>query len=34
VIHLIRPGDSQPHRMYDESRVREGKLYLCGEAVA
>ncbi len=34
VIHLIRPGQSQPHRMYDESMVREGRLYLCGEAVA
>ena len=34
VIHLIRPGESQPHRMYDESMVRGGKLYLCGEAVA
>ena len=34
VIHLIRPGESQPHRMYDESMVREGELYLCGEAVA
>jgi uncharacterized protein (DUF488 family) len=34
VIHLIRPGESQPHRMYDESMVREGKLYLCGEPVA
>jgi uncharacterized protein (DUF488 family) len=34
VIHLIRPGESQPHRMYDESMVREGTLYLCGEAVA
>ena len=34
VIHLIRPGESQPHRMYDESMVRECRLYLCGEAVA
>jgi uncharacterized protein (DUF488 family) len=34
VIHLIRPGESQPHRMYDESMVREGKLYICGERVA
>ncbi len=34
VIHLIRAGESQPHRMYEESMVREGKLYLCGEAVA
>ena len=34
VIHLIRPGESQAHRMYDESVVRQGKLYLCDEAVA
>jgi uncharacterized protein (DUF488 family) len=34
VVHLIRPGESQAHRMYDESMVREGKLYLCNEAVA
>jgi len=34
VIHLISPGKSQPHRMYDESMVREGTLHLCGEAVA
>jgi uncharacterized protein (DUF488 family) len=34
VIHLIRPGERQPHRMYDESMVREGKLYLCGQPVA
>jgi uncharacterized protein (DUF488 family) len=34
VIHLIRPGESKAHRMYDESVVRQGKLYLCDEAVA
>ena len=34
VVHLLRPGESQPHRFYDESSVREGKLYLCGEPVA
>jgi uncharacterized protein (DUF488 family) len=34
VIHLIRPGESQAHRMYNESMVREGKLYLCNQAVA
>ena len=34
VVHLLGPGRSEPHRMYDESSVREGKLYLCGELVA
>ncbi len=34
VIHLISPGESQPHSLYDESMVREGNLYLCGELVA
>ena len=34
IVHLLRPGESQPHRLYDESTVREGKLYLCGEPVA
>jgi uncharacterized protein (DUF488 family) len=34
VVHLIRPGERRAHRMYDESMVREGKLYLCNEAVA
>jgi uncharacterized protein (DUF488 family) len=34
VLHLLRPGESQPHRLYDESAVRDGKLYLCGERVA
>ena len=34
VIHLLRLGESQPHRLYDDNAVREGKLYLCGEPVA
>jgi uncharacterized protein (DUF488 family) len=34
IVHLLRPGESQPHRLYEESSVREGKLYLCGERVA
>jgi uncharacterized protein (DUF488 family) len=34
VVHLLRPGESQPHRLYDESRIRAGKLYICGELVA
>jgi len=34
IVHLLRPGESQPHRPYDESSVRGGKLYLCGEPVA
>jgi uncharacterized protein (DUF488 family) len=34
VAHLLRPGRSEPHRFYDESSVRDGKLYLCGQLVA
>ena len=34
VVHLIRPGERDPHRLFDDSEVREGKLYLCGAEVA
>jgi uncharacterized protein (DUF488 family) len=34
VVHLLRPGEWQAHRLYDESEVRAGKLYLCGQLVA
>ena len=34
VTHLIRPGRSEPHKLYDESEVRDGRLYLCGSLVA
>ena len=33
VVHLLGPGKQQPHRFYDESEVRDGKLYLCGSIV-
>ena len=34
VVHLIRPGRRQPHRLFEESEIREGRLYLCGALVA
>jgi uncharacterized protein (DUF488 family) len=34
VVHLLAPGESQPHRLYDESEIRDGRLYLCGALVA
>jgi uncharacterized protein (DUF488 family) len=34
VTHLLGPGRREPHRLYDESEIRAGKLYLCGQLVA
>jgi uncharacterized protein (DUF488 family) len=34
VVHLLGPGRHERHRLYDESEVRDGKLYLCGNLVA
>ena len=34
VVHLIRPGEREPHRMHRQSEVIDGRLYLCGELVA
>ena len=34
VVHLLGAGESQPHRLYAESELRDGRLYLCGELVA
>ena len=34
VVHLLGPGRQEPHRLYDESEPRDGKLYLCGRLVA
>jgi uncharacterized protein (DUF488 family) len=34
VVHLVGPGRREPHRLYDDSEVRAGKLYLCGALVA
>ena len=33
VVHLIRPGERQSHRLFEESEIRAGKLYLCGALV-
>jgi uncharacterized protein (DUF488 family) len=34
VVHLIRPGEREPHRLHDEAEVRNGELFLCGSLVA
>jgi len=34
VTHLLGPGRQEPHRLYHESEIREGRLYLCGQLVA
>jgi uncharacterized protein (DUF488 family) len=34
VVHLIRPGERDPHRPHPEAVVREGTLYLCDQPVA
>jgi len=34
VVHLLRPGVRQPHRLSDDAEGRDGKLFLCGEFVA
>ena len=34
IAHLLRPGRREPHRLYDESEVKDGRLYLCDELVA
>jgi uncharacterized protein (DUF488 family) len=34
IVHLLSPARREQHRLYDESDVRDGRLYLCGELVA
>jgi uncharacterized protein (DUF488 family) len=34
VTHLIRPGRHERHRLYDESEIRDRRLFLCGALVA
>ena len=34
VVHLLGPGRRELHRVWDESEIRDGKLYLCGAEVA
>jgi uncharacterized protein (DUF488 family) len=33
VVHLMAPGRREGHRLYDESEVRGGTLYICGSPV-
>jgi uncharacterized protein (DUF488 family) len=34
VVHLIRPGESEPHRLSAGAEVQGGSLFLCGVRVA
>jgi uncharacterized protein (DUF488 family) len=34
VVHLIRPGEREPHRLHTDAEMRDGRLYLCGSLVA
>jgi uncharacterized protein (DUF488 family) len=34
VVHLIRPGEREAHRLSADAEVRDGKLFLCGSLVA
>jgi uncharacterized protein (DUF488 family) len=34
VIHLLHPGEQQPHVPWPVAEARDGRLYLCGELVA
>lgn len=34
ITHLHGPAHQEPHRLYDESEIQDGRLYLCGALVA
>ena len=34
LVHLIRPGENEHHRLFDDAEIRAGKLFLCGVEVA
>ena len=34
VVHLIRPGEREPHRLSDYAEARDERLYLCGVETA
>lgn len=34
VVHLIRPGESEVHRIHPDAALQGGVLHLCGEPVA
>jgi uncharacterized protein (DUF488 family) len=33
VVHLLGPSRRESHRLYDESEIRDGRLYICGALV-
>jgi uncharacterized protein (DUF488 family) len=34
VVHLLRPGEREPHELSPQAEIRGGRLYLCAELVA
>jgi uncharacterized protein (DUF488 family) len=34
IIHLLHPGQREPHQLSTQAEIRNGTLYLCGEVVA
>jgi uncharacterized protein (DUF488 family) len=34
VVHLVRPHRVERHRLSDDSEIRDGRLYICGQLVA
>lgn len=34
VVHLVRPGEREPHELSPQAEIRGRKLYLCAELVA
>lgn len=34
IVHLVRPGERESHKLFADSEVVDGRLYLCGELVA
>ena len=34
VVHLLGPTRREPHRLFDDAEIRDGRLYLCGAMVA
>jgi uncharacterized protein (DUF488 family) len=34
VVHLLAPERRERHRLWDDSEIRDGRLYLCGAEVA
>jgi uncharacterized protein (DUF488 family) len=33
IVHLLGPRHREAHRLYDESEIRDGRLFLCGSPV-